>query len=147
MYMFKSNWRKNIREEESDRNGKSKRIVNPNGETRRFPSFIGNGSKNGYIRGPGKIAKVKYGHSTSLATRGSISKTCDQVLKTKRPFNWDLWLGPSEFKPLIPLHLHPFWMEEDGGNMGTGALGDVGCHFDRLFHLELWDLSITDARM
>jgi predicted dehydrogenase len=39
---------------------------------------------------------------------------------------WDLWLGPAEYRPYTP-ELHPFnwrgWWE-----YGTGALGDVGCH-------------------
>ena len=39
---------------------------------------------------------------------------------------WDLWLGPAEYRPYIP-DLHPFnW--RGWWDFGTGALGDVGCH-------------------
>ena len=40
--------------------------------------------------------------------------------------NWDLWLGPADYRPYTP-ELHPFnW--RGWWDYGTGALGDVGCH-------------------
>ncbi len=40
--------------------------------------------------------------------------------------DWDLWLGPAEYRPYTP-KLHPFnW--RGWWDFGTGALGDVGCH-------------------
>jgi len=40
--------------------------------------------------------------------------------------DWDLWIGPAEYRPYNPAY-HPFkwraWLD-----FGTGALGDMGCH-------------------
>jgi len=40
---------------------------------------------------------------------------------------WDLWIGPAPFRKYHK-HLHPFaW--RGWWDFGTGALGDMGCHF------------------
>lgn len=73
----------------------------------------------------GKIAKVQVWTNRPVWPQGGAFPKPDPSAKPK-DLNWDLWLGPSEFKPYTP-HLHPFgwrgWWE-----YGTGALGDVGCH-------------------
>ncbi len=41
--------------------------------------------------------------------------------------DWDLWLGPAPYRDYHK-HLHPFqW--RGWWDFGTGALGDMGCHF------------------
>jgi predicted dehydrogenase len=51
--------------------------------------------------------------------------------------NWDLWLGPAparEFHPgLHPFNWRGYW------DFGTGALGDMGCHF---FDSAFWALQL-----
>ncbi len=54
--------------------------------------------------------------------------------------DWDLWLGPAQYRPYHPAYL-PFqwrgWMD-----FGTGALGDMGCHIlDPVF----WALKLYEA--
>src|SRR5690606_28858175 len=40
--------------------------------------------------------------------------------------DWDLWLGPSPWRPYHPTY-HPFsW--RSWWDFGTGVLGDIGCH-------------------
>jgi predicted dehydrogenase len=40
--------------------------------------------------------------------------------------NWDLWLGPREFRPYHPAYVPVTW--RDFWAFGCGALGDFGCH-------------------
>ena len=73
----------------------------------------------------GKISKVQVWTNRPVWPQGGAFPKPDPSAKPK-DLNWDLWLGPSEFRPYTP-NLHPFgwrgWWE-----YGTGALGDVGCH-------------------
>lgn len=47
-------------------------------------------------------------------------------MKVPRGFNWDLWLGPTLFRPYhevyTPFTWRDFWV------FGNGSLGDFGCH-------------------
>ncbi len=44
-----------------------------------------------------------------------------------KQLDWDLWLGPAPYRDYHK-HLHPFaW--RGWWDFGTGALGDMGCHF------------------
>jgi len=53
---------------------------------------------------------------------------------------WDLWLGPAPYRD-YHRHLHPFqW--RGWWDFGTGALGDMGCHF---FDLAFWALDLGEA--
>jgi len=73
----------------------------------------------------GKISKVQVWTNRPVWPQGGAFPKPDPSAQPK-DLNWDLWLGPSEFRPYTP-NLHPFgwrgWWE-----YGTGALGDVGCH-------------------
>lgn len=73
----------------------------------------------------GKISKVQVWTNRPVWPQGGAFPKPDPSAKPK-DLDWDLWLGPSEFRPYTP-NLHPFgwrgWWE-----YGTGALGDVGCH-------------------
>jgi predicted dehydrogenase len=40
--------------------------------------------------------------------------------------NWDLWLGPAQFRPYHPTYLPNLWRA--WWDFGTGSLGDLGCH-------------------
>ena len=57
-----------------------------------------------------------------------------------KKLNWDLWLGPAPYRDYHK-HLHPFqW--RGWWDFGTGALGDMGCHF---FDLAFWALDLGEA--
>jgi len=50
---------------------------------------------------------------------------------------WDLWLGPAPYREYHD-HLHPFaW--RGWWDFGTGALGDMGCHF--------WDSAVWGLKL
>ena len=73
----------------------------------------------------GKISKVQIWTNRPVWPQGFAMPGPDESKKPK-DLNWDLWLGPAEFKPYTP-NLHPFnW--RGWWDYGTGALGDVGCH-------------------
>lgn len=40
--------------------------------------------------------------------------------------NWDLWLGPAQYRPYHPTYLPNSWRA--WWDFGTGSLGDLGCH-------------------
>ncbi len=40
--------------------------------------------------------------------------------------NWDLWLGPAQYRPYHPIYCPLTW--RGWWDFGTGALGDMGCH-------------------
>ena len=40
--------------------------------------------------------------------------------------NWDLWLGPANYRPYHPVYVPHDWRA--WWDFGTGALGDMGCH-------------------
>ncbi|MFO0868386.1 MAG: Gfo/Idh/MocA family oxidoreductase [Pirellulales bacterium] len=59
---------------------------------------------------------------------------------TPAPANldWNLWLGPAPERPYSP-DVHPFQWRRFW-DYGTGALGDLGCHYIDLAH---WALELT----
>ncbi len=47
-------------------------------------------------------------------------------------FNWDLWLGPRDFRPFSYQYTHTVF--RSWYDFGTGAIGDMGCYsFDVIF--------------
>ncbi|WPP50099.1 Gfo/Idh/MocA family protein [Catalinimonas niigatensis] len=73
----------------------------------------------------GKISKVQIWTNRPVWPQGNAMPKPDASQKPK-DLDWDLWLGPAEFKPYTP-NIHPFnW--RGWWDYGTGALGDVGCH-------------------
>jgi predicted dehydrogenase len=73
----------------------------------------------------GQISKVQIWTNRPVWPQGYAMPEPDENLKPK-DLNWDLWLGPAEYRPYTP-DLHPFnW--RGWWDYGTGALGDVGCH-------------------
>jgi predicted dehydrogenase len=54
---------------------------------------------------------------------------------------WDLWIGPAPYRDYHD-HLHPFqW--RGWWDFGTGALGDMGCHF---WDSAVWSLKLAEAK-
>jgi predicted dehydrogenase len=73
----------------------------------------------------GKISKVQIWTNRPVWPQGNAMPQPDESLKPA-DLDWNLWLGPNEYKPYIP-NMHPFnW--RGWWDYGTGALGDVGCH-------------------
>ena len=46
--------------------------------------------------------------------------------KVPKELDWDLWLGPAEYRPYHPAYLPRSW--RGFIDFGSGALGDFGCH-------------------
>jgi len=80
-----------------------------------------------YLRA-GAIGTVHEAYSWVGATRYQkwLTGYPSDTMKVPRGFNWDLWLGPSAFRPYnsayTPFTWRDFWV------FGNGALGDFGCH-------------------
>lgn len=56
--------------------------------------------------------------------------------------DWDLWLGPAEYRPFHPIYIRGRW--RNWRAFGSGVLGDFGCHIVNLAFMalkldELWD--------
>lgn len=80
-----------------------------------------------YLRA-GAIGKVKEAHLWVSATRWlpELSGFPVETDSVPHGFNWDLWLGPTAWKPYnkvyTPVKWRDFWI------FGCGAMGDFGCH-------------------
>lgn len=60
-----------------------------------------------------------------------VGRPIDQPA-TPDTLDWDLWLGPAPQRPYHPAYLPVKW--RGWWDFGTGALGDIGCHyFDPVF--------------
>ncbi|HIG29182.1 MAG TPA: Gfo/Idh/MocA family oxidoreductase [Verrucomicrobiales bacterium] len=53
--------------------------------------------------------------------------------------NWDLWLGPREYRPYHPTYSPVTW--RDYWSFGSGSLGDFGCHD---MDAAVWALDLKD---
>src|SRR5205823_6454204 len=51
--------------------------------------------------------------------------------------NWDLWLGPAEFRPYSPEYVPVKW--RNWWAFGGGTVADFGCHF---MDLPFWALGL-----
>jgi predicted dehydrogenase len=80
-----------------------------------------------YLRS-GVIGKVLEAHSWVNAGRWlpGLKGYPEEVSPVHPGFDWDLWLGPTLFRPYnkmyTPVKWRDFWV------FGCGALGDFGCH-------------------
>jgi len=76
----------------------------------------------------GSIGKVREVHI--FTNRPIWPQGIKQRPPTRKPpenLEWDLWIGPAPYRD-YHAHLHPFaW--RGWWDFGTGALGDMGCHF------------------
>lgn len=80
-----------------------------------------------YLRS-GVIGTVHDVYSWVGATRylKGLSGYPVENMKVPRGFNWDLWLGPTRFRPYHSAYTPFTW--RDFWDFGNGALGDFGCH-------------------
>ncbi len=80
-----------------------------------------------YLRS-GIIGNIKEVHTWVSATRWlpHLKGYPEETSSIPANFNWDLWLGPTLFRPFnkvyTPVKWRDFWI------FGCGALGDFGCH-------------------
>ena len=79
----------------------------------------------------GAIGDIREVHTWSSRPSGGAAFAVNMKRPTDRPpvpegLDWDLWLGPAQYRPYHPAYL-PFkwrgWLD-----FGSGALGDMGCH-------------------
>lgn len=79
----------------------------------------------------GFIGDVREVHAWSSRPTGGASFPVNMKRPSDTPpvpagLDWDLWLGPAQWRPYHPAYV-PFkwrgWVD-----FGTGALGDMGCH-------------------
>lgn len=83
----------------------------------------------------GAIGQVREVHLwTDRPSKGLFGEYWPQGVKrpTTTPpvpatLDWDLWLGPAPERPFNPAYLPFVW--RGWWDYGTGALGDIGCHY------------------
>lgn len=80
-----------------------------------------------YLRA-GAIGKVSEAHSWVTATRWlpELNGFPKDESPVPQGFNWDLWLGPTAWRPYNKVYTPVKW--RDFWTFGCGALGDFGCH-------------------
>jgi len=93
----------------------------------------------------GAIGKVRQVYTWSSRPSGGAAFAVNMRRPVDTPpvppqLDWDLWLGPAQYRPYHPAYL-PFdwrgWVD-----FGTGALGDMGCHIlDPVF----WALKLGEV--
>ena len=90
-------------------------------------SFDGLRKTVGLLRS-GVIGKVTEAHSWVSATRWlpQLNGFPEDTSPVPKGFNWDLWLGPTLWRPYNKLYTPVKW--RDFWVFGCGALGDFGCH-------------------
>ena len=78
--------------------------------------------------GDGAIGKVHTIHAGCSARNSRIDQLPLLAEKHEVPpeLNWDLWLGPAEFRPYNPVYLPFKWRSWRA--FGTGTIGDWTCH-------------------
>lgn len=71
---------------------------------------------------------------TDRASRGIFEEYWPQgvgrpkeKVETPDSLEWDLWIGPAPYRPYHPAYAPFKW--RGWWDFGTGALGDIGCHF------------------
>lgn len=76
----------------------------------------------------GAIGPVHEAYSWVGATRylKGLSGYPAKSMKVPKGFNWDLWVGPTTFRPYNSAYTPFTW--RDFWDFGNGSLGDFGCH-------------------
>lgn len=80
-----------------------------------------------YLRA-GVIGTVRQAHSWVPATRWlpALNGFPEEASPVPPGFDWDLWLGPTAWRPFNSVYSPVKW--RDFWEFGCGALGDFGCH-------------------
>lgn len=76
----------------------------------------------------GSIGKVKKAHCWTdrpIWPQGIVQRP-DKQVAIPSTLNWDLWVGPSAYRPYAPEYVPFNW--RGWWDFGCGALGDMGCH-------------------
>ncbi len=88
----------------------------------------------------GVIGDVTEVHSWTDRPAGMWPQGVDvppEIPSVPRVLNWNLWLGPAQYRPYHPIYLpfrwRGFW------DFGTGSLGDMGCH---ILDTPVWSLGL-----
>ncbi len=81
----------------------------------------------------GKVAEVHVWVSTEHVAKPYPV----DIVPVPGHIDYDLWLGPVEYRPYHPLYLPKTW--RDWWHFGGGTLADFGCHYMDLPH---WALSL-----
>ena len=79
----------------------------------------------------GRIGEVREVHAWSDRPAGGYAFPASMPRPTETPpipdtLDWDLWLGPANYRPYHPAYAPIFW--RSWIDFGTGPLGDMGCH-------------------
>lgn len=82
----------------------------------------------------GAIGLVREVHVWVAATYGGMDRPKDTP-PVPPGLNWDLWLGPVEYRPYHPEYIPAKW--RNWWAFGGGSLADFGCHFMDLPHWAL----------
>jgi hypothetical protein len=86
-------------------------------ETRLVAEFIQDGAI-------GAVREVHSWCNRYISPRG-LNRPTDKP-PVPETLNWDLWLGPADWRPYHPSYLPFSW--RGWWDFGTGVLGDIGCH-------------------
>lgn len=80
-----------------------------------------------YLRA-GVIGKIREAHSWVSTSRWlpTLAGFPSDTSPVPEGFKWDLWLGPTSFRPFNKVYTPVKW--RDFWAFGCGALGDFGCH-------------------
>ena len=93
----------------------------------------------------GAIGKVRQVYAWSSRPSGGAAFAVNMARPKDTPpvpseLDWDLWLGPVQYRPYHPDYLPFKW--RGWVHFGTGALGDMGCHIlDPVF----WALKLGEV--
>ena len=75
----------------------------------------------------GIVGKIREVHTFSNKSWGDDKPLPEATDPVPAPFDWDGWLGVSDVRPFKRAVYHPGeWRRRVG--LGTGTLGDMGCH-------------------
>lgn len=73
----------------------------------------------------GEVSKVHVWTNRPVWPQGIPTPTDKH--KVPKEIDWDLWLGTAPKRPFNPIYVPANW--RGWVDFGTGALGDMGCHF------------------
>jgi len=87
----------------------------------------------------GKIGNVKEVHcwTNRPVWAQGIAERPKETPPVPPTLNWDLWVGPSKYRPYHPNYMPFNWRA--WWDFGVGALGDMGCH---LLDYPFWALKL-----
>lgn len=73
----------------------------------------------------GVLGEIREAHVWFDGGNGPLERP-KEIPATPETVDWDLWLGPAEFRPYSPAYLPGTWRAWRA--FGSGIVGDFGCH-------------------